>query len=105
MKGKEESPLRSIFGNTPQTRMVEMLVLHPDFDYDTQELAEISEAPDILTMMSHQALLVHYQILKETVIKDNVQRYAFDKDSPTGKLLNELAFKLADIHIALEAEG
>ena len=102
MEEKEESPLRSIFGNTPQTRMIETLVLHPDCDYELYELAEIAEAPDAV-MKSQWALLMDYQILKETRIKKNVQRYAFYKDSPTGKLLNALAFKLADVTI--EAEG
>jgi hypothetical protein len=105
MEDEEESPLRAIFGNTPQTRMIETLVLHSDCDYDLYELAEISEAPDMVAMMSHKALLMDYQIMKETVIKNNVQRYALDKDSPTGKLLNDLAFKLADTHITLKAKG
>lgn len=96
-EGKEESPLRLIFGNTPQIRMLETLVLHPDCDYDPYELAEISEVSDMVTMLSHKALLMDYQILKETRLKNNLQRYALDKDSPTGKLLNDLAFKLADV--------
>lgn len=102
MADKNESPLRAIFGNTPQARMIETLVLHPDCDYELYELAEIAEASDAV-MRSQWALLIDYQILKETRIKKNVQRYAFDKDSPTGKLLNALAFKLADVTI--EAEG
>lgn len=99
---KEESPLRAIFGNTPQTRMIETLVLHPDCDYDPYELAEISEVPNMTTILSYKALLMDYQIMEETRIKNNIQRYALDKDSPTGKLLNTLAFKLAEIGIELQ---
>lgn len=102
---EEESPLRAIFGNTPQTRMIETLVLHPDCDYDLYELAEISEVPNMMTTLSYETLLMDYQILKATRIKNDKQSYALDKDSPTGKLLNALAFKLADIRITLEAEG
>jgi hypothetical protein len=43
-----------------------------------------------------------YQILKATRVKNDKQLYALDKDSPTGKLLNSLAFKLAEIGIELQ---
>jgi hypothetical protein len=105
MEEKEESPLRAIFGNTPQTRMIETLVLHSDCDYDLYELAEISEVPNLMTTLAYETLLMDYQILKATRVKNDKQLYALDKDSPTGKLLNSLAFKLADIRITLEAEG
>ena len=102
MEEKEESLLRLIFGNTPETRMIETLVLHPDCDYDLYELAEISEVSNLMTTLSYQTLLMDYQILKATRIKNNKQLYALDKDSPTGKLLNAIAFKLAEIGIELQ---
>lgn len=99
---KEESPFRLIFGNTPETRMIETLVLHSDCDYDLYELAEISEVSNLMTTLSYETLLMDYQILKATRVKNDKQRYALDKNSPTGKLLNDLAFKLADVTLELE---
>lgn len=105
MEEKEESPLISIFGNIPQARIIETLVLHQDCDYDLSELAEISKIPDMAVMLAHKVLLIDYKIMKETRMKNGTQRYGLDKDSPTGKLLNAIAFKLADVYMALKKEG
>ena len=46
MEVSEESPLRAIFGSHPQVKIVETLVIHPDFDYSLIELAENAEVPN-----------------------------------------------------------
>ncbi len=41
MEMSEESPLQTVFGTHPQVKIVETFVLHPDFDYNLTELADI----------------------------------------------------------------
>ena len=93
---EERTPLTSIFGDTAQLRIVETLVLHPDFDYSLDELAEIANVSN-LDMTTQEHILLDYQLMRRSVIKNNMQRYIFEKNSPAGKALNLFMFMLADI--------
>lgn len=101
-KEEEERPLRAIFGNTPLVRIVETLVLHPGFDYELSDLAAIAGVREMRTIVLQKTILMDYQIMKEVRAGDNNRRYGFNKDSPTGKLLNSFVFKLAEIRIEPE---
>ena len=100
MEVSEESPLQAVFGTYPQVKIVETFVLHPDFDYNLAELAENAEVSRS-TVFALKDKLLHYGIMKPTKKVGRIQLYKFDKDSPVGKLLNTLSFKLADIDINL----
>ncbi|RJS68856.1 hypothetical protein CW713_08080 [Methanophagales archaeon] len=100
MEVSEESPMQAIFGNHPQVKIIETLVLHPDFDYNLTELAENAEVSRA-TVFALKDKLLHYGVMKPTKKVGRIQLYRFNKDSPTGKLLNTLSFKLADIDIDL----
>ena len=104
MEVSEESPLRAIFGSHPQVKIVETLVIHPDFDYSLIELAENAEVPKAMVFALKDKFL-HYQIMKPTMNVGRIQRYKFNENSPVGKLLNSLSFKLADIDIELLLKG
>jgi hypothetical protein len=97
MEKEEERPLRAIFGNTPLVRIVETLVLHPGFDYELSDLAAIAGVREMRTIVLQKTILIDYHIMKEVREGENIRRYGFNKDSPTGKLLNSFVFKLAEI--------
>lgn len=96
----EESPMRAIFGPHPQVKVIETLVLHPDFEYNLTELAESADISKA-TIFGLRDKLLHYGIMKPTKKVGRIQLYKFDKSSPVGKLLNSLSYKLADIDIDL----
>jgi hypothetical protein len=100
----EESPMRAIFGPHPQVKVIETLVLHPDFEYNLTELAESAEISKA-TIFELRDKLLHYGIMKPTKKVGRIQLYKFDKSSPVGKLLNSLSYKLADIDIDLLLKG
>jgi hypothetical protein len=102
---EEESPLRAIFGDTPRVRIIETLVSHPAFDYELSDLAAIAGVREMRTIVLQKTILMDYQIMKEVRVDDNTKRYSFNRDSPTGKLLNSFVFKLAEIGIKLQEEG
>ncbi len=96
----EDNPMRAIFGFHPQVKVIETLVLHPDFEYNLTELAESAEVSKAM-MFELKDKLLHYGIMKPTKKVGRIQLYQFYKDSPVGKLLNSLSYKLADIDIDL----
>ena len=98
---KEESPLERIFGNNPRARIIDTPVSHPDCDYSPIELAESAEV-QLSWIAFLKDMLLHYNIMKPTLIVNNRQLYKIDKKSPVGKLLNLLSFKLADTDIEKE---
>lgn len=100
MEVLEESPMRAIFGPHPQVKVIETLVLHPEFEYNLTELAESAEISKT-TIFELKDKLLHYRIIKPTKKVGRIQLYQFDKDSPVGKLLNSLSYKLADIDVDL----
>jgi hypothetical protein len=100
MEVSKESPLQAVFGTHQQLKIVETFVLHFDFDYNLAELAENAEVSRS-TVFALKDKLLHYGIMKPTKKVGRIQLYKFDKDSPMGKLLNTLSFKLAGIDIDL----
>ena len=100
----EKSPMQAIFGPHPQVKVVETLLLHPDFEYNLTELAE-SAGVSKATIFELKEKLIHYGIMKPTKKVGRIQLYKFDKHSSVGKLLNALSFKLADIDIELLLKG
>jgi|GEM_PF-2450368 len=94
----EESPVQAIFGSHPQVKIIETLLLHPDFEYNLTELAECSDVSKA-TIFELKEKLLHYGILKPTKKVGHIQLYKFNKESPVGKLLNTLSYKLAEIDI------
>jgi len=96
----EKSPIQAIFGVHPQVKVVETLLLHPDFEYNLTELAECAEVSKA-TIFELKEKLLHYGIMKPTKKVGRIQLYKFDRHSPVGELLNALSFKLADIDIDL----
>lgn len=92
--------MQAIFGSHPQVKVIETLLLHPDFEYNLTELAESAEVSKA-TIFELKEKLLHYGIIKPTKKVGRIQLYTFDKHSPVGKLLNALSFKLADIDIDL----
>ena len=101
----QESPIQTIFGSHPQVKIIETLLLHPDFEYNLTELAGCSEVSKA-TIFELKDKLVHYGIIKPTRKVGHIQLYKFNKESAVGKLLNSLSFKLAeiDIDVLLEEE-
>jgi len=100
----EESPMRAIFGVHPQVKVVETLLLHPEFEYNLTELAESAEVSKA-TIFELKDRLLHYGIIKSTKKVGRIQLYQFDRGSPVGKLLNSLSLKLADIDVDLLLKG
>lgn len=94
----EKSPMQIIFGSHPQVKVIETLLLHPDFEYNLTELAECAGVSKA-TVFNLKEKLLHYGIVKPTKKVGRIQLYKFDKHSTVGGLLNSLSFKLADIDV------
>jgi predicted DNA-binding protein YlxM (UPF0122 family) len=108
-----ETPMQAIFGTHPQIKVIETLAFHSthpqikvietlafhsDFEYNLTELAE-SASVSKSTVFDMKDKLLHYQIMSPTKKVGRIQLYKFESQSPTGKLLNELSLKLADIDV------
>lgn len=93
-----ETPMQAIFGTHPQIKVIETLAYHSDFEYNLTELAESSEVSKS-TVFDMKDKLLHYQIMAPTKKVGRIQLYKFESQSSTGKLLNELSIKLADIDV------
>ncbi len=72
--------------------------LKAKFEYNLTELAE-SASVSKSTVFDMKDKLLHYQIMSPTKKVGRIQLYKFESQSPTGKLLNELSLKLADIDV------
>jgi len=92
---KEDGVFVPIFASIPQ-RLIETMILHPDFDYEAEELAEITCTTDS-ELHLHLNAFLRYEIIEITQV--NPRRFKFNADSPVGTLLNQLAFKLADLDL------
>ena len=93
-----ETPMQSIFGTHPQIKVIETLASHPDLEYNLTELAK-SASVSKSTVIDMKEKLLHYQIMTPTKKEGRIQLYKFESQSQTGKLLNELSIKLADIDV------
>ena len=98
MEIQAETPMQAIFGTLPQIKVIETLAFHSDFEYNLTELAE-SASVSKSTVFDMKDKLLHYQIMSPTKKVGRIQLYKFESQSPTGKLLNELSIKLADIDV------
>ncbi len=93
-----ETPMQAIFGTHPQIKVIETLTFHSDFEYNLTELAE-SSGVSKSTVFDMKDKLLHYQIMSPTKKVGRIQLYKFESNSSTGKLLNKLSLKLADIDV------
>ena len=91
---EKESPFEAIFGTHPYTKIVDILITHPDCEYTLSELAESAEVQLSWVTLIKNALL-QYKIM-EPIVREEEQRYKFDKKSLVGTKLNSLSFSLAD---------
>ncbi|MDI6859386.1 MAG: hypothetical protein QMC85_02700 [Methanocellales archaeon] len=95
-----EIPLIAIFGDHPEIRIIDTLVAHPDSEYNLSELAECADVSKTSVFKLKDRLL-HYGVMKPTKIVGRITLYKFNDKSPTGKLLDEFTWKLADTDIGM----
>jgi hypothetical protein len=93
-----EIPMQAIFGTHLQIKVIKTLAFHSDFEFNLTELAD-SSGVSKSTVLDMKDKLLHYHIMSPTKKVGRIQLYKFESQSPTGKLLNELSLKLADIDV------
>jgi predicted transcriptional regulator len=93
-----KTSMQCIFGTHPLIKVIDTLASNSDSEYNLTELAK-SASVSKSTVIDMKEKLLHFQIMTPTKKSDKIQRYKFESQSPTGKLLNELSRKLADIDV------
>ena len=93
-----KTSMQCIFGTHPLIKVIDTLASNSDSEYNLTELAK-SASVSKSTVIDMKEKLLHFQIMTPTKRSDKIQRYKFESQSPTGKLLNELSLKLADIDV------
>ena len=93
MKNKS-SLLLDTFGDTPLLRVIEFLLMHPDFDYTKSFIAKETGISRI-TMERTLKKLIRNDLIDKTRTIGNAEWYRLNRESPRVKVLMQTAISLS----------
>ena len=92
-----------VFGNSPQVKVIDLLVTQDDMEYTKKEIAECAEVGRS-TLYTFWDTLEHYDIVRKTRRIGNTWLYRINKESPAVKALQEFQLRLVDMIVEEETK-
>ncbi|MCZ7383085.1 MAG: hypothetical protein O8C64_16130 [Candidatus Methanoperedens sp.] len=85
-----------IFGDSPQVKVLDLLITQDDMEYTKKEIAECADVGRS-TLYTFWDTLERYDIVKKTRRIGNTWLYRINTDSPAVKALQEFQLRVVDI--------
>ena len=92
-----------VFGNSPQVKVIDLLVTQDDMEYTKTEIAECAEVGRS-TLYTFWDTLEHYDIVRKTRRIGNTWLYRINKESAAVKALQDFQLKLVDMIVEEETK-
>ncbi len=92
-----------IFGDSPQVKVIDLLITQDDLEYTKKEIAECAEVGRS-TLYTFWDTLERYEIVKKTRRIGNTWLYKINSDSPAVKALKEFQLRIVDIIVEEETK-
>ena len=92
-----------IFGNSPQVKVIDLLITQDNLEYTKKEIAECAEVGRS-TLYTFWETLERYEIVKKTRRIGNTWLYNINSDSPAVKALQEFQLRIVDIIVEEETK-
>lgn len=92
-----------IFGDSPQVKVLDLLITHDDMEYTKKEIAECADVGRS-TLYTFWDTLERYDIVKKTRRIGNTWLYRINTDSPAVKALQEFQLRVVDIIVEDETK-
>jgi Fe2+ or Zn2+ uptake regulation protein len=92
-----------IFGDSPQVKVLDLLITQDDMEYTKKEIAECAEVGRS-TLYTFWDTLERYDIVKKTRRIGNTWLYRINTDSPAVKALQEFQLRVVDIIVQDETK-
>jgi hypothetical protein len=92
-----------IFGDSPQVKVIDLLITQDDLEYTKKEIAECAEVGRS-TLYTFWETLERYEIVKKTRRIGNTWLYKINSDSPAVKALQEFQLRIVDIIVEEETK-
>lgn len=90
-----------IFGDSPQVKVIDLLITQDDMEYTKKEIAECAGIGRS-TLYTFWEMLEHYAIIKKTRRIGNTWLYKINTDSPAVKALQEFQLRIVDVIVEEE---
>ena len=90
-----------IFGDSPQVKVLDLLITQDDMEYTKKEIAECADVGRS-TLYTFWDTLERYNIVKKTRRIGNTWLYKINSDSPAVKALQEFQLRIVDIIVEEE---
>jgi Fe2+ or Zn2+ uptake regulation protein len=92
-----------IFGDSPQVKVLDLLITQDDMEYTKKEIAECADVGRS-TLYTFWDTLERYDIVKKTRRIGNTWLYRINTDSPAVKALQEFQLRVVDIIVQDETK-
>ncbi|MDD5616980.1 MAG: hypothetical protein PHH85_12365 [Candidatus Methanoperedens sp.] len=92
-----------IFGDSPQVKVIDLLITQDDLEYTKKEIAECADVGRS-TLYTFWETLERYEIVKKTRRIGNTWLYKINSDSPAVKALQEFQLRIVDIIVEEETK-
>ena len=93
-----------IFGDSPQVKVLDLLITQDDMEYTKKEIAECANVGRS-TLYTFWNTLERYNIVKKTRRIGNTWLYKINSDSPAVKALQEFQLRIVDIIVEEESKN
>ena len=92
-----------IFGDSPQVKVLDLLITQDDMEYTKKEIAECADVGRS-TLYTFWDTLERYDIVKKTRRIGNTWLYRINTDSPAVKALQEFQLRVVDLVVEDETK-
>ncbi len=92
-----------IFGDSPQVKVLDLLITQDDMEYTKTEIAECADVGRS-TLYTFWDTLERYDIVKKTRRIGNTWLYRINTDSPAVKALQEFQLRVVDLIVEDETK-
>ncbi len=93
-----------IFGDSPQVKVLDLLLTQDDMEYTKKEIAESADVGRS-TLYTFWDALERYDIVKKTRRIGNTWLYRINTESPAVKALQEFQLRVVDLIVEEETKG
>lgn len=92
-----------IFGDSPQVKVLDLLITQDDMEYTKKEIAECADVGRS-TLYTFWDTLERYNIVKKTRRIGNTWLYRINTDSPAVKAMQEFQLRVVDLVVEEETK-
>ena len=95
---------KDIFGNSPQTKILDFLADHPNYDYNISDISKNSEVsrPTVYKIIE---ILIEKRLIVKTRESGNSSLYKLNMENKLVKVILKFDFELASQIAEMESKG